>query len=222
MPTDESHSAPPGPRPRPWYLSAGLALLAVALVLGGAWVYARVQSPFPFYGTAYTPPIPAPAFQGTDQDGQPWTFTPGASGRATAIFFGFTHCPNICPLTLAYIERVRQALSEEERQKLDVVLVSVDPERDTPERLKAYVEYFGKAQGIRIPEPTLSEVARAYGAGYQKVDIKGPNDYQVNHTTAIYLVDAGGKLRVLWDYTQLPAVERVKRDLTYVLENPLR
>lgn len=211
----------PAPRPRPWYLSALLAAVAVALVLGGAWVYARVQSPFPYYGTAYAPPVAAASFRGTDQNGQPWTFTPGGSGRATALFFGFTHCPNICPLTLAYLERARQALPADQRDRVDVVLVSVDPARDTPERLKAYVEYFGKATGVRVPAPALPEVARAYGVGYQKADVKGPDDYQINHTTATYLIDAGGKLRVLWDYTQLTDVERVTRDLTHVLENPL-
>lgn len=219
--TDPTPAVTPTPRPRPWYLSALLAAVAVALVLGGAWVYARVQSPFPYYGTAYTPPVAATSFRGTNQNGQPWTFAPGGSDRATALFFGFTHCPNICPLTLAYLERARQALPADQRDRVDVVLVSVDPARDTPERLKAYVEYFGKATGVRVPEPALPEVARAYGVGYQKADVKSADDYQINHTTATYLIDAGGNLRVLWDYTQLTDVERVTRDLTHVLENPL-
>ncbi|GMA16979.1 SCO family protein [Deinococcus metallilatus] len=210
----------PAPATRPWYVSALFALIAVLLLLGGAWVFARVRSPFPFYGTAYTPPVTAKSFSGTDQNGQPWTFQPGGTGRTTALFFGFTHCPNICPLSLAYLDKARQALPPEERARFDIVLVSVDPDRDTPARLKDYVDFFGKATGVHVPEPALSEVARQYGVAYQKADVKGEADYQINHTTATYLVDASGHLRVLWDYTQLPQVDRVVRDLRYVLENP--
>ncbi|CAM3841703.1 SCO family protein [Deinococcus frigens] len=202
---------------RPWYVSALLALLAVALLLGAAWVFARVKSPYPFYGTAYNAGTAAAGFKGTDQDGRPYAFVPGDGNRVTALFFGFTHCPNICPLTLAYLDRVKAALPEGERDRFQTVLVSVDPARDTPERLKQYVEYFGKAEGIRIPEPALSEVAREYGVGYQRVEVGGA-DYQMNHTTATYLIDGAGKLRLLWDYTQLPQVDRVVADVRQVLE----
>lgn len=211
----------PSPAARPWYVSALFAALAVALLLLGAWVFARVRSPFPFYGTAYTPPVAAQGFRGTDQNGQPWTFQPGSEHHVTALFFGFTHCPNICPLSLAYLNKARQALPPEQRARLDIVLVSVDPARDTPARLREYVEFFGGATGVRVTEPALSSVAHAYGVAYQKADVQGPDTYQVNHTTATYLIDASGKMRVLWDYTQLPRVDRVVRDLRYVLENPL-
>ncbi|GBF05670.1 electron transport protein SCO1/SenC [Deinococcus aerius] len=210
----------PAPAARPWYVSALLAAASVVLVLGGAWVFARLRSPFPFYGTAYTPPRAAQTFSGTDQNGQPWTFQPGGTGRTTALFFGFTHCPNICPLSLAYLEKAREALPPRERERLDIVLVSVDPDRDTPARLKEYVEFFGQATGVRVPEPALSQVARGYGVAYQKADVKSPTNYQINHTTATYLIDASGRLRVLWDYTQLTQVDRVVRDLRHVLENP--
>lgn len=204
---------------RPWYVSALLALLAVALVLGGAWLFARVRSPFPFYGTAYPQTPAAASFSGTGADGQPYTFAP--AGKTSAVFFGFTHCPNICPVTLSYLNKVRERLTPEERTKFQIVLVSVDPKRDTPARLREYVNWFGGGAAVNIPEPKLSEVARAYGVGYQQVEVKTPEEYQINHTTATYLIDAGGKLRVLWDYTQLTDVERVTRDLTHVLENPL-
>lgn len=211
----------PAPAARPWYVSALLALVAVALLLGGVWVFARVRSPFPFYGTAYTPPVAAGAFSGTDQNGQAWTFHPGGTGRTTALFFGFTHCPNICPLSLAYLDKARQALPPQERARFDIVLVSVDPDRDTPARLKEYVEFFGQATGVQVPEPALSQVARDYGVAYQKADVKSAADYQMNHTTATYLIDASGHLRVLWDYTQLSQVDRVVRDIRHVLENPV-
>lgn len=205
---------------RPWYVSAILALSIVTLMLSGAWLFTRTKSPYPFFGTSYDPPQPtAPAFSGTDDLGQPYTFAP--TGNTTAIFFGFTNCANICPLTLSYLAKVRGALPPAQQEKFNVLLVSVDPPRDTVERMHEYVTYFGKGTGVIIPEPKLSEVARAYGVGYQKVDVKGLAEYQINHTTATYLVDATGHLRVLWDYSQLPQVERIKQDVQYVMENPL-
>ncbi|MFC4639014.1 SCO family protein [Deinococcus hohokamensis] len=207
-----------GPLARPWYVSALLAVCAVTLLLAGAWGFARLRSPYPFYGTAYTPAREASAFQGTDHQGRPYAFVPGQGGKTTALFFGFTHCPNICPLSLAYLDKVRRALPPEQRRQFEVVMVSVDPERDTPARLGAYVTYFGEARGVNVPD--LAKVARAYGVGYQKAEVRGADDYQINHTTATYLIDARGRLRVLWDYTQLPQVERVLRDVQYVLEHP--
>ncbi|WP_309571564.1 SCO family protein [Deinococcus sp.] len=213
-PASTSDSAPT----RPWYASALLAVVGVILLLLAAWAYARWQSPHPFYGTAYQN-VPATPLSGTAQDGRAYTFTPGAGGRTTALFFGFTHCANICPLTLSYLNKVRAALPETQRRNFQVLLVSVDPVRDTPARLGEYVSYFGSGTGLRIPEPALGEAARAYGVGYQRVDVKG-GDYQMNHTTATYLIDAAGKIRLLWDYTQLPQVERVVADVQYVMEHP--
>ncbi|MBZ9713124.1 SCO family protein [Deinococcus multiflagellatus] len=221
--TAPAHPADPaGPATRPWYVSAGLALAAVALLLGLAWGAARLRSPYPFYGTAYPAGTQAAPFQGVAVQGgaaRPFAFTPGAGGQATALFFGFTHCASICPLSLSYLNKARALLPAELQAKLQIVLVSVDPARDTPARLNDYVSYFGSGTGVRVPEPALTQVARAYGVAYQKAEVQGAA-YQINHTTATYLIDARGHLRVLWDYTQLPQVERVKADLQYVLETP--
>ncbi|AWN23077.1 SCO family protein [Deinococcus irradiatisoli] len=200
---------------RPWYVSLIFALVAVTLLLGGVWVYARLKTPFPFFGTVYAPPLTAPLFSGTDQDGHAYTFAP--QGKTTALFFGFTHCPNICPLSLTYLAKLRARLTSEEQARFQVVLVSVDPQRDTPAVLKDYVSFFGTATGVRIPEPQLAQVARSYGAGYTKADIKGPENYQVNHTTATYLIDGEGKLRLLWDYTQLSQLDRLQADVQEVM-----
>ncbi|WP_291428685.1 SCO family protein [Deinococcus sp.] len=206
------------PAARPWYASALLAVAAVTLLLLAAWGYARLRSPYPYYGTSYPAGTAARPFSGTDQRGQPFTLTPG-TGPVTAVFFGFTHCPNICPLSLTYLNRVRDALTPEQQARFRIVLVSVDPDRDTRQRLNEYVSFFGKgAVGVRIPEPALAAVARDYGVGYQKADVKGPTDYQINHTTATYLIGADGQLVLVWDYTQLTDVRRVQADVEHVLE----
>jgi protein SCO1/2 len=215
----ETTSAPPA---RPWYVSAILAVAAVTLLLLGAWGAARLRSPYPFFGTAYPQGTAATGFTGTVSDTptappHAFTFTPG-QGQVTAVFFGFTHCASICPLTLSYLNKVRDALPDDQKARFRILLVSVDPARDTPGRLNEYASYFGKeGVGVHSPEPQLATVAQAYGVGYQKADVRGA-DYQINHTTATYLIDAQGNLRVLWDYTQLPQVARVQADLQHVME----
>ena len=206
------------PTGRPWYVSALLALVAVMLVLGGAWLFARTRSPFPFYGTAYPQTPAAATFSGTGADGRPYIFNP--QGKTSAVFFGFTHCPNICPVTLGFLNQVREKLTPEERANFRVVLVSVDPQRDTPKLLNEYLDYFGGGEAVNIPEPKLSEVAKAYGVGYRRSEVRSPQEYQVDHTTATYLIDSAGKLRLLWDYTQLGQVDRVLADVRYVMRNP--
>lgn len=201
---------------RPWYVSAILAVCAVTLLLLGVWGYARSKSAYPYFGTAYD--VAAAAFAGQDQNGQPYSFMPKQTGKATALFFGFTHCPNICPLSLTYLNKVRASLPPSQQKQFQIMLVSVDPDRDTTQRLKEYVSFFGQATALRITEPKLAQTAKAYGVGYQKADIKSPTDYQINHTTATYLIDKQGVIRVAWDYTQLAQVDRIKADLQHVLE----
>ena len=208
--------------PRPWYSSALAALLAVGLLLGGVWLSVRLQSPFPYYGTVYTPPTPAASFNGAAGEGRPYTFSP--AGRTTALFFGFTHCPDVCPLTLAYLEKARQRLDPAQRAQFQVVFVSLDPARDTPAALAHYVRFFaegGAAEGVRtvgvrVPEPQLAALARQYGVSYVRAPLPG-GGYEINHTAATFLIDRSGRRRLLWDVTQLAQVDRVARDIREVM-----
>ncbi|MFC3919595.1 SCO family protein [Deinococcus metalli] len=175
---------------RHWSQSLTLALLAVSVLLAGMLLYNRLINPSSFSGTAYPSGRMAPALEGTGEDGQPLSLT-DLRGQTVAVFYGFLNCPNICPTTLAALERVRQALPASRRPNFTPLLVSVDPRRDTAAGLKQYVEYFSVgARGLRVPEAQLKQTVRAWGADVQYVDVKGPRDYQVNHTTGVYLVDA--------------------------------
>lgn len=200
-----------------WARGLTRALLAVAVLLGGVWLYARLKSPFAYYGTTYDARPPAPDIRATDQNGKPFSLA-SLRGREVALFFGFTHCPDICPLTMNYLQKTRAALPPAQRDNVRVVFVSLDPARDTPAKLKDYVGFFGPGvTGLNIPEPALSGVAKSYGVGYQKASVRSANDYQINHTAATYLIDPQGRLRVLYDYTQLSQVDRVARDMQEVL-----
>lgn len=194
------------------------ALLAVAALLGLVWVYARLQNPFPYFGTPYEGRPAAATFTATDQDGRTFDFA-STRGQAVALFFGFTHCPNICPLTLSYLEKAKQKLPADLRGDLRVVFVTLDPDRDKPAQIKRYVEFFGKGvTGLYLPPSDLKAVADGYDVRYAKAPVKGTNDYFINHTTATYVIDRDGRLRVKYDYTQMPQVDKVVNDLREVLK----
>lgn len=214
--TDVSLPTSP-PERRPVWTSVLWALLAVSLVLGGAWAYARLKSPYPFYGTVFNVETTSPGLTGTGEDGQPFALS-DLRGQTVAVFFGFLHCPNICPTTLAALEQVRQALPAKDRAQFRTVLVTLDPARDDVDKLREYVTFFSpSAKGVFIPEPALADAAAAWGVGYQKSDVKNAATYQVDHTSGVYLVDREGRRRVVWDSTQLTRVDRVAADVREVM-----
>jgi protein SCO1/2 len=117
--------------------------------------------------------------------------------QVTLVFFGFTRCPDICPSTLMRLRQVRDALGDD-AGKLQVLLVSVDPERDTPDRLDAYVKNFDPSFiGLR-PEPTeLEKVVKAFHAIAVKVPTADGKDYTVDHSATIYVYDRRNQLRLI-------------------------
>ncbi|ESQ81015.1 SCO family protein [Asticcacaulis sp. YBE204] len=128
----------------------------------------------------------------TDQYGQPQTEAV-LNGKWTAVFFGFTYCPDICPLTLQTLDQAKKKLGKD-GDKLQFVFITVDPERDTPEILKAYLDSGGFPKGVigltGTPEQ-IAAAAKAYRATYDKVG-DGP-DYTMNHTSVIYLMNPKGE-----------------------------
>lgn len=114
-------------------------------------------------------------------------------GRWTAMFFGFTYCPDVCPTTLQTLAEVKEQLGPQGKD-LQIVLVSVDPERDTPEALKAYLANDAFPDGVVGLTGAPAQVAQALKAYrvYAKKTGEGP-DYLVDHSTAIYLIDPKGE-----------------------------
>lgn len=131
------------------------------------------------------------AFTLTDQNGH----TVNESilkGKWTAVFFGYTYCPDVCPLTLQSLQRTQAALGDKAKD-LQIVFISVDPARDTPENLKAYLESGGFPKGViglTGTQAQIDAVTKAYGATAVK---KGDADsYTFNHTAIVYLMDPKG------------------------------
>ena len=118
-------------------------------------------------------------------------------GKPVALFFGFTSCPDVCPTTLAQLSVVMKKLGPQADQ-IRVLLVSVDPDRDTPEVMKRYTASFGSwLMGLTGPEGDLEKLRKAYGvyAAMESSDSKG--EYNVMHSAAIFAFDARGRVRVL-------------------------
>jgi protein SCO1/2 len=151
---------------------------------------------------------PAPSAQSSNQMGGPFHLVDqtGRSvsdrdllGKPTVMFFGFTYCPDVCPTTLADMTAWLKALGPD-ADKLNVVYVTIDPERDTPARLKSYLTAFDPhIRGLTGTPQAIAQAAHDYNVYYQKVALQG-GEYTMDHSTLIYLLDAQGHMAELVQY----------------------
>lgn len=134
-----------------------------------------------------------------DVDGQRRTLA-DFKGKVTVVFFGYTHCPDVCPTTLAELAQVKKALGAD-GDRVQGVFVTIDPERDTPAVLKAYVTSFGKDfVALRgTPEETKAAAAQ-FKVFYAKVPGKTEGSYTMDHTAGSYVFDAQGRIRLFTRY----------------------
>lgn len=168
------------------------------------------------------PERPAPSLALTDQHGRPWSLDQ-SRGLVRLLFFGYTHCPDYCPQTLAVLGQVRRELGAES-ERLQVVMVSADPERDRPEVLAAYLgDHQPDAVGLTGEFEAVTAMAEAFGAEFHKDPIRqaggapgGDGDYTVTHTGRLYLVDPQGQIR--GSYLGALAPEDVAHDVRVLLE----
>lgn len=168
-----------------------LVLIALIAAAGGVWVAKRTgdQAPQLTSGTWLPQPRPVPDVSLVDQSGQPFT-TQSFEGHPTLLFFGFTHCPDVCPTTLARLAQVVKAANVPD---LKVLLVSVDPERDTPELLERYVHSFSPDFGGVTGKPEdIQRLATAFGVAIAKVDLGG-GEYTVDHSAVVFLLNRQGQ-----------------------------
>jgi len=121
------------------------------------------------------------------------------AGRPHIVFFGFTHCPDICPTTLYELSAILEHMGED-GEKFEVLLISVDPERDTPQALADYVASFGpQFTGLTGTKEEIDAAAKAFKAYYRKVPLEG-GDYTVDHTAVVYLFDDAGRFVAPFNY----------------------
>ena len=167
-----------------------------------AWVLLLLVAPGKssaeeFKSGVFDPPRAAPDFTLQGSNGSPLMLGK-LRGKVVVLAFGFTYCPKICPVTLARLAEVWKALGPASSD-VQAVFVTVDPERDTPARLREFLEFFNPSfLGATDTEEKLDAVRDAYGVLATKAISENKKlGYEVHHSSSIYLIDRQGKLRVL-------------------------
>lgn len=191
-----------------------LSFLLIGLVAAGVFLFAKPAS---FRGTVYTEPYPpAPEIELTRDNGTSFRLSE-MRGKIVLLFFGYTSCPDVCPTTMAELKTALDEIGEEDAKNVTVVFVTVDPERDTPQRVQEYVNHFNdEFVGLSGPEPELSQIWDHYGVFRQVVEGTSAAGYLVDHTARVTLIDQEGHLRVSYSF-ETP-VEDVVHDLKLLLK----
>jgi len=157
----------------------------------------------------------AQGFNLTDHHGKPRTLA-DFRGKAVVIFFGYTQCPDVCPTTMAEMANVMQQLGPD-ADKVQVLFVTIDPERDTQALLASYVPNFDQRfLGLYGDAAATAKVAKDFKVFYQKVEGKTPGSYTMDHTAGSYVFDTQGRIRLFLRHGQGP--EPVAHDLKLLLQ----
>ncbi len=156
-------------------------------------------------------------FQLTDHTGKPRTLA-DFKGKVVVVFFGYTQCPDVCPTTLVDMKAVKEQLGKD-GERLQVLFVTVDPERDTPELLSKYVPAFDPSFiGLYGDAEATARTAKEFKVFYKKVPGSSPTNYSVDHTAALYVYDPSGRLRLFAKHAQ--GAEALAHDIKLLLDQP--
>jgi protein SCO1/2 len=178
-------------------LVVGAAALVAIGGAAGAWVLR--PRPTPVVQSSGSPSLGGP-FTLVDTQGRTVTDR-DLIGRPTVIYFGFTYCPEVCPTTLAAMTQWLKALGPD-ADKLNVLFVSIDPERDTPKQLGLYLSNFdSRIRGLTGSSKAVAQAAHDYNVYYQKVALDG-GSYTMDHSTTVYLMDRKGQFRDVIAYKE--------------------
>jgi len=196
------------------YLVSLFSALLLGMVAIGVVLSTRSAQ---FRGTTYAEPYPvAGDFALTQFDGTRFKLS-DLRGKTVLLFFGYTSCPDVCPTTLAELNRTLEELGPNQVDEVQVVFITVDPERDDATRVQEYVNHFNSGFiGLSGSEPDLSKVWNQYGIFREIVDGTSAAGYLVNHTARVTLIDKDGNLRVSFAF-ETP-VEDIVHDLKLVIE----
>lgn len=190
-----------------WFTAGVVAVLTLAACQ-------PAPQPSSFEATDITGAAFARDFRLTDHNGQVRTLA-DFRGKAVAVFFGYLHCPDVCPTTLSDFSLALQQLGPL-ADRVQVIFVTVDPQRDTPDLLKQFVPAFNPGfLGMYTDAESLRQLANEYKVVYQKSSVKAADDYLIDHSAGTYIYDPQGNLRLLMPYGSSP--EAIAKDLKTLL-----
>jgi protein SCO1/2 len=191
-----------------------MLILSMVVLSGCTSVFG--EDDYQYFGGTFDPPNEAAPIDLTDQHGNAFSLD-DLEGKVVLLYFGYTWCPDFCPTTLLDIQRVEQELGED-AENVEVVFVSVDPERDTEARLLEYMEFFGPDYyAVRGSEEQTRQVARDYNIMYARQESDSVSGYLVDHTTSLFAIDQEGNLALTWAYGT--EVENITEDIEHLLND---
>ena len=197
-PVDET----PEPRPTPtrrrlWPRRAALVVATVLAFVAVGWIGLRWLRPHPYSGTVLQAPAAAPSLDGlVDSAGAPVDLA-AFRGDLVLVYFGYTHCPDVCPTTLSQVDRALDRLGAD-AERVQVMLISVDPARDDPAMLGEYARSFDPTFiGATGPIDDVERIASTYGVYFAAEDAVG-DTYDVDHSATLMGIDPDGHLRIIW------------------------
>lgn len=193
-----------------------VGFLSLAVVVLATLLTMMFAKPASYRGTAYGVPYPAaPQIELIRSNGETFRLS-DQKGKIVLLFFGYTSCPDVCPTTLAELKLAMDDLGDK-TNLIQVIFVSVDPQRDTPEKIQNYADHFNKGfVGLSGTVEELETIWKDYGIFREEVQSDSAFGYIVNHTARVYLIDMDGNLRLSYGF-QTP-VEDIVNDLELLLK----
>lgn len=174
-----------------------LLFMVVVVALAGC------AQPYSFKGTEFAGDRAAPNFTLTGANGQPVSLS-DFRDKVVVLYFGYTFCPDVCPTTLTDMKQAMQLLGKK-ADDVQFIMISVDPERDTPEKLAEYVAYFDpRFIGLTGSPEEILAAATPYGVIFEKHEGTAATGYLVDHTATLNVIDKDGKLRLLFPFDAEP------------------
>ena len=198
-------------------LQKRIAIVIVAALLGIAFALFFVlprMRPHIFSGAIIQSNQQAPRMELNAAGGETVRMT-DFEGQVVVVYFGYTFCPDVCPATLSKLAESMEILGEKAAD-VQVIMVSIDPERDTPELLEEYVTYFDEDFiGVTGDPQTVNRVATLYGVYYEAQDGSAQTGYTIDHTSTVILVDKSGHLKLVLPFEG--TAQQIAADIEYFL-----
>jgi len=171
--------------------------LAILVGLIAMFLLLEPRRAYTFQGSLIEPAVPAPQFELTDMNGQPFQLS-DLDNQVVVMFFGYTGCPDVCPVTLTEFLQIRSKLGDA-AEEVSFVFITVDPERDTTERMRKYLTNFDpEIIGLTGERGELEPVWADYGVYQAKAKGGSEANYLVDHSSRVYVIDADGNLRLTY------------------------
>lgn len=189
------------------------AILGIVLLLGVVF-----QKPYTFNGTVIEPPLPVDDILLKTGNNETFRLS-DQNGKITLLFFGYTNCPDICPTTLAEFKQVYEKLGDN-AQNVQFVMITADPERDTPDRLSEFVSFFNPVFiGLSGERSELEKVYKEFSVFVEKQDSGSAAGYLVSHTSSVFVLDKETNLRITFPYGT--SANEMTDDITQLLNENL-